>query len=41
MSPQIAPAALILTAFIGLCLVCLLKVIEHEMNRDNQTKGRK
>lgn len=33
MNPQAIPAALILTAFIGLCLVVLLRVIEREMNR--------
>lgn len=33
MNPQVIPAALILTAFIGLCLVVLLRVMQHEMNR--------
>lgn len=33
MNPQAAYGALILTAFIGLSLVCFLKFIEREMNR--------
>jgi 4-amino-4-deoxy-L-arabinose transferase-like glycosyltransferase len=33
MHPQVIPAALILVAFIGLCLLCLLRWMDHEMNR--------
>lgn len=39
MNPQAATAALILTAFIGLCLVCLLRWMSYEMNK--QPKGKK
>lgn len=33
MNPQVIPAALILTAFIGLCLVALCRWMAHEMNK--------
>jgi hypothetical protein len=32
-NPSIIPAALILVAFIGLCLVALLRWMSYEMNR--------
>lgn len=33
MNPQVFPAAMILCAFIGLCLVVLCRWMDREMNR--------